>query len=77
LKRFLGLGSYKRKYMPRFAQYKKTLPKCITNDKVVTMTKRVRRLSRKLKRHSLTAISCLCLRRKQTLLSFVMDQENV
>jgi RNase H-like domain found in reverse transcriptase len=39
MKSFLGLGSYERKYIPRFAQYEKTLRGCITNKKFVMWTK--------------------------------------
>jgi hypothetical protein len=39
MKSFLGLGSYERKYIPRFAQYEKTPGGCITNEKMVMWTK--------------------------------------
>jgi hypothetical protein len=39
MKSFLVLGSYEKKYIPKFAQYEKTLRGCITKEKVGTRTK--------------------------------------
>jgi hypothetical protein len=40
LKRFLVLGSFKTKYIPKFAEYERTLKIGITKDKTVTWTKK-------------------------------------
>jgi hypothetical protein len=39
MKFFLGLESYKRKYIAKFVRYERTLRKCITNGKIITWTR--------------------------------------